>query len=241
MTNEMQISHLDGTNGVTNKIKQAMYDAAKQFVYIGFLLWEVQQYGYYEEKGYKSVYDYAAQELGFKTTTTKNMMAINYAFGCRNERESGGIANSRTMSLQPAYEKFNYSQLTEMLSMSEKQRAQVTPDMTIKKIREIKKQDKEIDFKTLDEIIKKNQTSDQEPEFPLEPEYGTTPIEVYTESQTSDRRYEYTITMDRADWEVIIEQLDDNIKYNYGDPEDIDNMTRIRDEIIGIIKYQEGN
>lgn len=228
MTNEIQISHLDGTNGVTNKIKQAMYDAAKQFVYIGFLLWEVQQYGYYEEKGYKSVYDYAAQELGFKTTTTKNMMAINYAFGCRNERESGGIANSRTMSLQPAYEKFNYSQLTEMLSMSEKQRTQVTPDMTIKEIRKIKKQDK-------------SQTSDQKPEFPLEPEYETTPIEVYAESQTSDRILEYTITMDRADWETVVEQLDDNIKYNYGDPEDITRMTMIRDKIINIIKYQEGS
>lgn len=239
MTKEMQISHLDGTNGVTNKIKQAMYDAARQFVYIGFLLWEVQNYEYYREKGYKSVYDYAAQELGFKTTTTKNMIAINYVFGSRNERESGGIANSRTMNLQPAYEKFNYSQLTEMLSMSEKQRDQVTPDMTIKKIREIKKQDKEIDFKTLDAIIKKSQTSDEAPEFPLEPEYETTPIEVYKESQTSDRKLEYTITFDRADWERIIEQLDDNIKYNYGDPDEIEELKRIRDEIICIIKYKE--
>ena len=43
--------HLHGSFGVTEKIKQAMYEAAKQFVYIGFLLWEVQTYGYYKEAG----------------------------------------------------------------------------------------------------------------------------------------------------------------------------------------------
>lgn len=213
MTNEIKTNHLDGEYGVTNKIKQAMYDAAKQFVYIGFLLYEVETYGYYREKGYETVFDYAAQELGFKKTTTKNMIAINYAFGCRNEREYGGIANSRTMSLQPAYEKFNYSQLTEMLSMSEKQRSQVTQDMSIRKIREIKKQEKKIDFEALDKMI--------------------------AGSQTSDKKLEYTITLDRADWEVIIEQLDDNIRYNYGDPEDTDEMIRIRDKIQNIIKYQK--
>jgi len=155
------IKFLDGPTGVTNKIKQAMYNVAQQFVYIGFLLWEVQEYGYYREHGYENVYQYAELELDMKKTTVKNLMGINYAFGCRNERESGGIANSRTMSLQAPYEKFKYSQLTEMLSMSPAQRKQVTPDMTVKQIREIKKADKEpkIDFETLDKMI--GQTSDQ--------------------------------------------------------------------------------
>lgn len=137
--------HLDGSNGVTEKIKRAMYDAAKQFVYIGFLLWEVQEFCYYSEKGYSSVYEYAEAELGFKKSSTKNFIAINYEFGCRDDRPRG-IAHQRTMSLQPAYSKFSYSQLCEMLSMSEKQRAKVTPDMTVRQIRDLKRGEVEQDL-----------------------------------------------------------------------------------------------
>lgn len=163
MAQVVAVKYLDGPNGVTNKIKQAMYNVAQQFVYIGFLLWEVQEYGYYREHGYDDVYQYAELELDMKKTTVKNLMGINYAFGCRNERESGGIANSRTMSLQAPYEKFKYSQLTEMLSMSPAQRKQITPDMTVKQIREFKKADKapKIDFVALDSLIYAGQTSDQ--------------------------------------------------------------------------------
>lgn len=136
---ELEVSHLSGYMGVTEKIKRAMYDAAKQFVYIGFLLWEVQEYGYYKEGGYKDVYDYAAQELNFKKSSVKNFIAISYQFGSADHRALNGAAHVRTMSLQQPYEKFKYSQLCEMLSMTEKQREQVKPDMTVKQIRQLKK------------------------------------------------------------------------------------------------------
>lgn len=148
--------HLDGARGVTEKIKKAMYDAAKQFVYIGFLLWEVQQYGYYLEGGYTNVYEYAEAELNFKRSSTKNFIAIAETFGNKyyGERAQIGGCILPTMNLQPEYEQFNYSQLCEMLAMSPAQREKVTPDMTIKQIRALKK----------------------EPEFELEPNYETTPI-----------------------------------------------------------------
>ena len=160
--------HLDGSNGVTEKIKHAMYDAARQFVYIGFLLWEVQEYGYYSEKGYASIYEYAEKELGFKKSSTKNFIAINYEFGCRNGLPRG-IAHERTMSLQPQYQQFNYSQLCEMLSMSDKQREKVTPDMTVKQILELKREvepDLPPDMETIpiplsDDPVPSGQTSGQ--------------------------------------------------------------------------------
>lgn len=133
------VTYLDGPMGVTEKIKKAMYDVARQFVYIGFLLWEVQEYKYYLEKGYQNVYEYAETELGFKRSSTKNFIAINYEFGRRDERAIVGITQQRTMNLQSEYEKFSYSQLCEMLSMSPEKRKAVKPDMTIKQIREIKK------------------------------------------------------------------------------------------------------
>ena len=135
------VTFLDGNMGVTEKIKKAMYDIAKNFVYIGYLLWEVQEYEYYKEKGYKNVYEYAETELNFKRTTTKNMIAINREFGCakqylRDNIETGYSGPS--MHLQQSYEKFQYSQLCEMLSMAPAQRSSVTPNMTVKEIRAMK-------------------------------------------------------------------------------------------------------
>ena len=50
------------------------------------------------------------------------------------------MIQQRTMFLQPKQKKFSYSQLYEMLSMSPAKRDTITPDMTIKQIREIKRQ-----------------------------------------------------------------------------------------------------
>lgn len=157
--------YLDGPRGVTEKIKQAMYNAAKEFVYIGFLLWEVQKNGYYREHGYNNVYEYAETELNFKRSSTKNFIAIAEQFGTEDRRSIGGIAHTRTMMLQPKYEQFNYSQLCEMLSMAPAKREQVTPDMTVREIRELKRQ--------------------SEPDLP--PELETIPIELpeKTTGQTS--------------------------------------------------------
>lgn len=155
MEKKKKVLYLSGNMGVTEKIKRAMYDAAKQFVYIGFLLWEVKEYHYHNEAGYKDVYEYAEKELGFKRSSTKNFIAVACTFG----NQYYGQFNEKyvqlpSMTLKPEYKDFNYSQLTEMLSMSEPQRQKINPDMTVKEIRAIKK----------------------EPEFALEPNVETMKI-----------------------------------------------------------------
>lgn len=127
--------HLRGERGVTNKIKQAMQETAKQFVYIGFLLWEVKQYEYYYEEGYDNVYQYAEYELGFKRSSTKNFIAICENF-CRRDENFKSLP---TMFLDDRWSDYQYSQLTEMLSMSPTQKEQTKPNMTVKQLREIKK------------------------------------------------------------------------------------------------------
>lgn len=130
-----QCYHLKGERGVTAKIKQAMQETAKQFVYIGFLLWEVKQYEYYYEEGYDNVYQYAEYELGFKRSSTKNFIAI-----CENFSKKDEHFNSLpTMFLDDRWNDYQYSQLTEILAMSPAQRKQTKPNMTVKQLREIKK------------------------------------------------------------------------------------------------------
>lgn len=150
MTNaELGLScdHLNGERGVTQKIKQAMHDAAKQFVYIGFLLWEVREYEYYYENNYANVYEYAEVELGFKRSSTKNFIAICENFCKKDER----FSRLPTMFLDERWSDYQYSQLTEMLAMSSKQREQTQPTMTVKQLREMKKAPK-VEQVTIDEL-----------------------------------------------------------------------------------------
>lgn len=129
--------HLNGNMGVTQKIKRAMEETAKQFVYIGFLLWEVREYQYYYENGYGSVYEYAEAELGFKKSSTKNFIAICEQFCRKSEYKLP------TMFLDERWNDYSYSQLTEMLSMSAAKRDQAAPSMTVKQLRELKKEPEE--------------------------------------------------------------------------------------------------
>lgn len=73
----------------------------------------------------KDIYRYAFLRFGLKKTSTFNLIGIARTF-----------ANSGKLLKQ--WEAYSYSQLCEMLSMSDEERKKVTPDMTIKQIRELK-------------------------------------------------------------------------------------------------------
>lgn len=184
-------------NEVTEIVKREMYEVASHFVYIGYCLWSVKQFNYYRSGGYADVYDYASQELGFKRTTTKNLIGISATFGNRYYH-SFSSSILPTADLQPVYQDFNYSQLTEMLSMSEKQRAQVTPDMSVRQIRE----------------LKKGSAPASEPEFPLEPQYETIPMDLpepdpapVSVGQTSDQEDLVSFSLDIDDVQYIVSLL----------------------------------
>lgn len=130
--NSDEVRYLDGYMGVTEKIKRAMFDVCKSYLYIGFLLDEAQRLEYYREKGYASIYEYAAVELNFKKSSVKNFIAVFNEFAL----VQSGL---KTMSLKCEYEKFGYSQLCEMLSLSDAQRKQVNPTNTVREIRQLKK------------------------------------------------------------------------------------------------------
>ncbi len=115
---------------LTNKIKGALYDIAHSFVYIGLLLSELQYSEDYLLWGYDSVYDYAFKELGFKKSSVNNFINVCRVFS----------TDGHSMFLKDKFEDFNYSQLCEMLSMSEKQRELIDFSMSVRQIRNIKKQ-----------------------------------------------------------------------------------------------------
>lgn len=81
------------------------------------------------EREYLDIYTFAEKHLGFCKTTTKNMIAIVEKF-----------ADKEALKLQSSFEDYSYSQLTELCSVEEDKLDEFTSDMTIKEIREKKKE-----------------------------------------------------------------------------------------------------
>lgn len=115
-------------------IKKYLVEIGNTYLLVAFRIYEMEQNKSYKAF-YKNIVDACSECLGFKKSTTYNMLNIVKTFGSADE--SGRIT---FQSLFKA-EKFSYSQLCEMLSLSDHQRSQVTPDMTVKEIRQIKKND----------------------------------------------------------------------------------------------------
>ena len=131
---------------VTNRIMQCVYNVTSNFLEIGFRLYECERYKYYSEAGYDSVYDYALSELGFKKSSTRNFIRVYERF-CDHDivkkalrTEKYGILRGNYIILQQ-YKNFSYSQLTELLSLSDPQIEAIAPTSkdTVEDIRKKKR------------------------------------------------------------------------------------------------------
>ena len=132
---------------VTNRIMQCVYNVTSNFLEIGFRLYECERYKYYSEAGSDSVCDYALSELGFKKSSTRNFIRVYERF-CDHDivknafkSEKYEIARGNYIILQQ-YKNFSYSQLTELLSLSDPQIEAIAPapEDTVKDIRSKKQE-----------------------------------------------------------------------------------------------------
>lgn len=129
---EQKIAWLESSRGY---IKNDLECIASNFVKLGFHLWEVQQYEYYKEDNYESVHEFAEEEFGIKKSTCYNYIALMQKFS----------RDGHSCFLDDKFEKYNYSQLVEMLSIDSSLYKSIKPDYSIKQIREIKKYGKLVD------------------------------------------------------------------------------------------------
>lgn len=129
----------------TKKINETMDKVKNDFMYIGFLLWEVNHFKYYESKGYCSVVEYAEKELGFKQSSTYNFISICEKFSAK--KESG----YPTMQLDQKFKDYNFTQLVEIKSLNVEQLKSINSNMSKKQIREKKKElKKELENNVID-------------------------------------------------------------------------------------------
>lgn len=110
-------------------IRNGLKDAAQSVITVGYYLKAVRDNELFRSAGYETIWDYAWGEYGFSKGTASRYMK-------RNDRFSIG-GNSPIIADE--FRAFNRSQLQEMLSLDAEQMSMVTPDMTVREIRELRR------------------------------------------------------------------------------------------------------
>ena len=118
-------------------IESDVMDIKKRYVTLGFHLYEMDQCRYYEDLGYENLYECIEANFAMDKSAVSRCIGVWKAFAAVDGD------GSRKMWVDDRYKAFSYSQLTEMLPMSERDRYRISSDMSVKKIREVKQRLKE--------------------------------------------------------------------------------------------------
>ena len=113
-------------------IESDVMDIKKRYVTLGFHLYEMDQCRYYEDLGYENLYECIEANFAMDKSAVSRCIGVWKAFAAVDGD------GSRKMWVDDRYKDFSYSQLTEMLPMSERDRYRISSDMSVKKIREVK-------------------------------------------------------------------------------------------------------
>ena len=115
-----------------NILREKMDVMKKNFIAAGYYMKYIRDNELYREDGYGSIWEFAEDNYGIRKSTASRWMAMNDKFS-----QGGNSPN-----LADEFKGFEKSQLQEMLYLDDKQIEEVTPDMTVKEIREVRKPEK---------------------------------------------------------------------------------------------------
>lgn len=121
--------------GSIETIKGYLCDIGNTYLLICYNVWEIDSNKSYERAGYKNIVDAMEKELGFKKSTTYNMIKVAKTYGTDT---TGKVTLDHLLT----YTKYSFSQLVEMLSLGSDQRKLITPETSVSAIRMLKKSDK---------------------------------------------------------------------------------------------------
>lgn len=115
-----------------NILREKMDVMKKNFIAAGYYMKYIRDNELFREDGYESIWEFAEDNYGIKKSTASRWMAMNDKFS-----QGGNSPN-----LADEFKGFEKGQLQEMLYLDDKQIETVTPDMTVKEIREVRKPEK---------------------------------------------------------------------------------------------------
>lgn len=117
-----------------NDLREALKHSQQKYLVIGSLLMALNHKEYYSTvenipKGRfcKNIYELAQVRFNLCKTSVKNLIGVRKRFGLFDDE------------IYPDYKKYTYTQLVEMLPLSDKQLELVNPEMSVQDIRALKK------------------------------------------------------------------------------------------------------
>lgn len=122
--NEMNLNYQEIKNNIRTRFQNMQTD----YVAIGYYLRQVLNNELYLEDGYKNIHEFAQAEFGMKKSNVNHCIRINMDFSVGGD----------SPELDDKYRGFSKSQLQELLYIPEDRRDEITPDMTVREIRELK-------------------------------------------------------------------------------------------------------
>lgn len=161
-------------------LREDTADLKKRYIALGFHLNEFCNNNYYKDFGYDNLNDFCYDNLGLDKTAISRCMGVWYRFSKRNELS--GVA---TMFVDEKYYGYNYTQLTEMLPLTDEQLRKITPDMTCKQIRDYKK-----NLKVKKEYVASSDSSDSITPFDVLLENGDFMIDLVSFLEKYYKRYD---------------------------------------------------
>lgn len=110
-------------------IRTNIESAARSFIAIGYYLKLIRDGELYREEGHENIWDFAMAEYGISKSTASRYMSMNDRFSL----------DGNSPIVDQKYKDFEKSKLQEMLSLTDEQLEQVTPEMKVQEIRSMRK------------------------------------------------------------------------------------------------------
>lgn len=147
--NEIEVVRGEGTirtkerGGARHSLRYILGDLGdikEKYFILGFHLNEFAENEYYKDFGYNSMKDFCVANIPIEYSLLSRCMTV-HTHTCERIK---GEPWKKTNRIEEKYKEYGYSQLVEMVGMGEEEEKLCTPDMTVKQIRELKKQIKEV-------------------------------------------------------------------------------------------------
>lgn len=131
--------------GAAKYLYTDLTDIRKYYIRLGFHLEEFRRCNYYYDFGYLSLEDFCEKNLGLDKSAVSRCINVFKEFNASSDvmYKSGVKTVGCAMDLSEKWKDYSYTQLCEMLSLPKIARNDISPDMTVRQIREYKKKLKE--------------------------------------------------------------------------------------------------
>lgn len=192
------------------------------YMRLGFHLSEFRACEYYKDFGYLTLEEFCDVNLGLDKGAVSRCINVYKQFNASNDvTYSAGLKKRGcAIDLSERWKDYSYTQLCEMLPLSESDRKKITPDMTVKQIREYKKnlrkseKSMEETFNFLDGIIEKGKG---DPVASTQPEKEKKPFDKKKyDSYPGIIRQNAVRDCDALDDNAVFNVFDRNGKFLYG-------------------------